>query len=67
MRCAAILAVLFLFTTGCASDFAVRRVAGGQEHLCKHCNCLMLAGTDLYAMCSVCNCKKRGHECLRGH
>ena len=50
---------------GCAGAAEATRVAGGQEQLCKHCNCLMPAGVDPGSLCSVCNCHKRAHQCVR--
>ena len=60
------LLLAFLFA-GCAQGQPGRLyLADNAAYLCKHCNCYMPAGTDLDAQCSVCDCKKVAHTCIRG-
>ena len=60
-----LLVVVMTMLAGCAGAAEAIRVAGGEEHLCKHCNCLMPAGVDPESLCSVCHCHKRAHQCVR--
>ena len=52
--------------TGCTSLAAHRRMASSAETMCKHCNCLMPAGVDPEAICPVCECGYKAHQCVRG-
>ena len=73
MRRALLLGLVFA-ASGCQAGIAQRGpVATASlmcrlprtEALCTHCNCLMPAGIDPNAMCPVCNCGKKAHECVR--
>jgi len=60
--------VALLTLIGCANPASsMRLVQQRGEVLCKHCNCLMPASVDPETMCPVCNCKRRAHDCVRGH
>ena len=56
---------LALMLSGCATA-SLSRLASTDEGLCKHCNCLMPAGTDPEGTCPVCTCGRKAHQCLRG-
>ena len=51
--------------SGCAATTRTTQLAGLPESVCRHCNCLMPAGLDLQAKCSVCDCGKQNHACVR--
>ena len=53
-------------TVGCGATTRTARLAGMPEAMCRHCNCLMPAGTDPHAICKVCDCGKAAHQCMRG-
>lgn len=60
------MSLMGLWLSGCVAAAPMRHVAGLPETMCKHCNCLMPAGTDPASTCTACNCGKRTHQCLRG-
>lgn len=64
MRWIALLALM----AGCATaPRGVRLASAGMpEAMCRHCNCLMPAGIDPDALCPVCECGRKAHECVRG-
>ncbi len=55
-----------LFLVGCAGSTAQTRLASTAEVMCRHCNCLMPAGVDPEAICPVCKCGRKAHQCVRG-
>ncbi len=57
----------FLLLSGCAGMSEELQMAQAGETVCKHCNCLMSAGTDPEATCAVCHCGFKTHQCTRGH
>ncbi len=67
MRLVIVSAVWLLILNGCAGPSAYARLASGQEAMCKHCNCLMPAGTDPEHTCPACDCGYVARQCVRGH
>ena len=62
-----LMAVGFMVMSGCAGASQSVRMARASEVVCKHCNCLMPAGTDPESTCTVCQCGFKAHRCVRGH